>query len=47
MAGKWQQHQVWDGTYKIDDLLDVHEMLVIQAENQERARIAQSGKGAG
>ena len=36
MAGVWQQHQVWDGTYTIDDLLDAHEMLLVKAENQRR-----------
>lgn len=36
MAGVWQQHQVFDGTYTIDDLLDAHEMLIVKAENQRR-----------
>lgn len=34
----WQQHQLWDGTYTIDDLLDAHEVLSVRAENQLRAQ---------
>lgn len=34
----WQQHEVWDGTYTLDDLLDVHEILSIQNENRRRAQ---------
>lgn len=33
----WKQHEVWDGTYTLDDLLDVHEILAVQAENEARA----------
>jgi len=33
----WQQHQVWDGTYSLDDLLDAHEILEIKRENELRA----------
>ena len=36
--GLWQQHEVWDGTYTLEDLLDAHEMLAIRAENDKRAR---------
>jgi len=35
----WRQHEVWDGTYTLDDLLDAHEIMQVKAENQERARI--------
>jgi len=38
MAGTWQQHQVYDGTYSIDDLLDWHEMNMVKIENQDRWR---------
>jgi uncharacterized protein DUF6889 len=38
MAGSWQQCQVWDGTYNIDDLLDWHEMQTVKLENQKRVR---------
>ena len=36
MAGLWRQHETFDGTYNLDDLLDVHEMLDIQEENRRR-----------
>lgn len=44
MAGMWQQHEVWDGTYTLDDLLDAHEMLVVKHENELRARLAAEGR---
>jgi hypothetical protein len=34
----WQQHEVWDGTYTLGDLLDAHEMMVVKAENEYRAQ---------
>ncbi|WP_423219680.1 DUF6889 family protein [Clostridium hydrogeniformans] len=33
----WKQHEVWDGTYTLDDLLDVHEMMAVKSENERRA----------
>ena len=36
--GMWQQHEVWDGTYTLTDLLDAHEMMLVRAENERRAR---------
>ena len=39
-AGIWRQHEMWDGTYDFDDLLDAHEMLAVQAENKRRAQAA-------
>ena len=36
MAGYWRQHELWDGTYTIDDLLDIHEMIIVKAENERR-----------
>jgi hypothetical protein len=36
MAGAWRQHEVFDGTYTIDDLLDWHEMQAVKTENQFR-----------
>lgn len=38
MAGKWSQHELWDGTYTLDDLMDVHEMLLVEGENKRRAQ---------
>lgn len=36
LAGSWQQHQLWDGTYTYDDLLDWHEMQAVKCENEMR-----------
>jgi len=35
----WRQHELWDGTYSLEDLLDAHEMLAVRAENERRARV--------
>lgn len=39
MQGMWRQHETWDGTYTLGDLIDAHEMMMVQAENEKRARI--------
>lgn len=39
--GYWRQHELWDGTYTLDDLLDIHEMIVVKQENERRAHEAQ------
>ena len=36
-AGCWQQHELWDGTYTLDDLLDIAELIRVQRENENRA----------
>jgi hypothetical protein len=36
--GLWRQHELWDGTYDLDDLMDIHEMLDVKAINECRAR---------
>ena len=36
-AGMWRQHELWDGTYTLDDLLDIVEVLQVKAENERRA----------
>jgi len=33
-AGLWRQHELWDGTYTLDDLLDAAELIVIRRENE-------------
>jgi hypothetical protein len=38
MAGDWKQHEVFDGTYTLDDLLDWREMHAIKVENEARYR---------
>jgi hypothetical protein len=40
MAKDWKQHEVFDGTYCLDDLLDWHEMTTARNENELRAREA-------
>ena len=39
-AGLWKQHELWDGTYVLDDLLDIVEVLQVKAENERRAHEA-------
>lgn len=38
IAGKWKQHELWDGTYTFGDLLDIHEIMIVEEENRRRAR---------
>ena len=35
--GMWQQHELWDGTYTLDDLLDAVELIRVRRENEWRA----------
>ena len=41
-AGMWKQHELWDGTYTLDDLLDAVELIRVRRENEARAREAMS-----
>ena len=36
-AGMWSQHELWDGTYTLDDLLDTVELIRVKHENEYRA----------
>ena len=36
-AGMWQQHELWDGTYTLDDLLDIVELIRVKHENEYQA----------
>ena len=36
-AGMWRQHELWDGTYTLDDLLDAAEVIRVKKENEYRA----------
>ena len=36
-AGYWKQHELWDGTYTLDDLLDAAELIQVRRENEIRA----------
>ena len=29
-AGLWRQHELWDGTYTLDDLLDAAELILVR-----------------
>ena len=40
-AGLWRQHEMWDGTYTLDDLLDAAELILVRRENERRAVEAQ------
>ena len=40
-AGLWKQHELWDGTYTFDDLMDVIELLNVRVENERRANEAE------
>ena len=33
----WKQHELWDGTYTLDDLLDAAELIRVRRENEWRA----------
>ena len=37
-AGMWKQHELWDGTYTLDDLLDAIELIQVTRENEMRSR---------
>jgi hypothetical protein len=39
-AGVWKLHETFDGTYTIEDLFDINEVLDVQHENRWRAREA-------
>jgi len=36
-AGLWRHHETFDGTYTIDDLFEINELLDVKLENQLRA----------
>ena len=36
-TGLWRQHELWDGTYTLDDLLDAVELIRTRRENEIRA----------
>ena len=44
-AGLWRLHETFDGTYTVDDLLDINEVMDVQAENRARQRKAQETRG--
>jgi len=38
-AGLWKLYETFDGTYIIDDLLDIIEVMDVQLENRLRERM--------
>ena len=34
--GFWRQHELWDGTYTLDDLLDVVEVIAVRKAREVR-----------
>ncbi len=42
MAGMWRQHELWDGTYTLDDLLDAAEVIRVRRENEFRSMEARA-----
>jgi len=36
----WKQHELWDGTYTLDDLLDITELIRVRSINEMKAREA-------
>ena len=46
IAGFWRQHEIFDGTYDVGDLLDVLEMLDVKDENDRRQRASVAAKEA-
>ena len=43
-AGIWRQHEMWDGTYNLDDLWDIIELMQVQHENERRSMDAVKNK---
>lgn len=37
-AGYWRLHETFDGTYTIDDLFDILEVIDVDIENKLRAQ---------
>ena len=35
----WRQHELWDGTYTLDDLLDAAELVQVRRENEYRTAL--------
>ena len=45
-ASLWRQHEISDGTYDVQDLLDVLEFLDVKTENERRYREWREGQAA-
>ena len=38
-AGLWRQHELWDGTYTLDDLLDAAELILVKRAREQKLRL--------
>ena len=38
LAGHWRQSELSDGTYDLDDLMDIVEVMQVKNENERRQR---------
>ena len=38
-AGLWQQHELWDGTYTLDDLLDAVELITVKRAREREKMV--------
>jgi hypothetical protein len=38
-SGLWKLSETFDGTYTIDDLFDINEVMDVEVENRSRARV--------
>ena len=38
-AGLWRQHELWDGTYTLDDLLDAVELILVKRAREQKLRL--------
>jgi hypothetical protein len=45
-AGLWRQHEIFDGTYDVQDLFDALEFLDVKEENQRRFAECKRQQGA-
>ncbi|NRS20588.1 hypothetical protein HP398_29655 [Brevibacillus sp. HB1.4B] len=47
MAKIWNHRDLIEDVFDIDDLLDAHEMMEVEAENSRRAKAAAELQGGG
>lgn len=36
LKGYWRQHELWDGTYDLYDLIDIHMAMETQSINEQK-----------
>jgi len=47
LAGYWKHHEIWDGTYSFQDLIDITELMEVKNENERRWQEYQRAMGQG